>query len=123
MGTGARAAILAVVTLAALAGHPKAADEGQTSGVGLTAADLKGRCERESRDYCLGYLLGFMGGSEIGAAERAGFCLAGHQVTAGDVRTVFLGYTAAHPDQLNLWASDVLRLALRQAYPCGRAAK
>ena len=93
-----------------------------------TGENLKGWCTAGAPGDVAAFCLGFLNGAVdvYAGAKSAGrpqvlFCLPpGERPTPKAVRAIFLGYAAAHPEQLGQPAVDVVLLALRQAFPCGR---
>ncbi len=75
--------------------------------------------ERWNRDFCVGYVSGFVDGHAPAAEESssAGFCLP-EDATAGKIVTAVVRFLEAHPETLALSRAEALAAALSDRYPC-----
>lgn len=75
--------------------------------------------ERWNRDFCVGYVSGFVDGHARGAVDSssAAFCLP-EDATTGKIVTAVVRSLEAHPDTLTLPRADALAAALADRFPC-----
>jgi hypothetical protein len=91
----------------------------------LSSADLVALCNARSRDSanaCTVYLRGAFEGlisAETSLADGdPTFCLPDDGVSLSEIRSTFVHYVAADPEQADMGASAVLLASLEDNYPC-----
>src|SRR5206468_11409803 len=97
-----------------------------------TAAELVDYCAAADRDlssqsvdkltslragYCLGYLGGILQSYNAYPLVKPRLCLPAG-VNVGEMRKIFMKYINEHPEQLHLFARDVVLWSWEAAFPC-----
>lgn len=75
--------------------------------------------ERWNRDFCVGYVSGYVDGHARGTAVSGSpaFCLP-EDATTGKIVTAVVRSLEAHPETLALTRAEALAAALADRYPC-----
>ena len=71
-----------------------------------------------ARVFCRGFLLGIVDGMAMASPNEA---VCGDDITAEQLRLVFMNCARRYPERLNLHHSEVAAISLMQAFPCKEA--
>lgn len=83
------------------------------------AADRSETTYYQRQGYCMGYVIGVVD-DEIMYSDALGkrlYCMP-DQVTAGQIKDIFVAYVQRHPEMRHLGAQSLIASAMIEAFPC-----
>ena len=114
--------VLLAIALLAPAAAPATAAEDPATGKYLLETCRKAMetrsPDRWNRDFCVGFVSGYVDGHARGAAsDSPAFCLP-EDATTGKLISAVVRYLESHPESLGLPRGEALAAALADRYPC-----